>query len=528
LSDTTVLIPFLRGGREDWLREAINSFPQGTPYLVCENDGELAEAINEGLAQVKTEFVLPFGADDVARNGLIENLESLAWNVDVVYPSMVLVDEELKPKGWHAADPFCGNRLLTWNYVTGASLIRTSKLREVGGWRHLDTLEDWDVHVRLFRAGARFKPAPEFSFLYRQVPGSRNRQVDGFETRAEMKAHYRKLIVGEPPTTLATFYQQATPGTAYWRCQVPSRALPGRSTSELWMRDTEDGTVDFEDHEGAAVFQFPGSKDRALAILNLNAAGVRTLVETDDNYLDTRDSAIRGRAGWVLEIGKGPHSVQGHRWCVENASGVIVTTEELAKLYRELNPNVYVCPNSIDTDDWDPAWGKPDDGVFRIGWFASMSHDRDERLIRRALSWASRQPDVEIVTMGYQPPWEFRRKVIPWSNDIGVYHRMMCQLDVGVSPVVRTGWAVCRSDLKALEYAMAGALPLLSAEPPYDPWRDKPALFAHSEKDFEQQVKWCVKNRDEVRAMAAEAKAYVMGERLIGHKVGLWREAVAG
>jgi hypothetical protein len=133
LSDTTVLIPFLRGGREDWLREAINSFPQGTPYLVCENDGELATAINEGLARVETEFVLPFGADDVARNGLIENLESLAWNVDVVYPSMVLVDEELKPLGWHAADPFCGNRLLTWNYVTGASLIRTSKLREVGG-----------------------------------------------------------------------------------------------------------------------------------------------------------------------------------------------------------------------------------------------------------------------------------------------------------------------------------------------------------------------------------------------------------
>jgi hypothetical protein len=53
-------------------------------------------------------------------------------------------------------------------------------------------------------------------------------------------------------------------------------------------------------------------------------------------------------------------------------------------------------------------------------------------------------------------------------------------------------------------------------------------LFAHTEKDFEQQVKWCVKNRDEVKAMAAEAKAYVMSERLIGHKVGLWREAVAG
>lgn len=527
MSNTTVLIPFLRGGREDWLREAIQSFPPGTPYIVCENDGELAAAWNEGLAQVGTEFVLPFGADDVARNGLIEFLEDLAWNADVVYPSMVLVDTDLKPTGFYPAAPFDGNRLLTWNYVTGASLIRTEKMREVGGYRHLDTLEDWDLNVRLYRAGARFKPAPEASFLYRQVPGSRNRRVTGHMSRGEMKAHYRKLIVGEPPETLATFYSQATAGTAYWRCQIPARHLPGRSSDELWMTPQEDGTVDFDDHAGAAVFQFPGSKDRAAAILYLGDAGVRTLVETDDNYLDERDSMIRGRAGWSLGIGDGPHSVQGHRWCVRNADGVIVTTDELAKLYSELNPNVYVCPNAIDPADWDPAWEKPDDGVFRIGWFASFSHDRDEPLVRRALSWASRQTDVEVVTMGYDPPWSFRRKVIPWSNDIGVYHRMMCQLDVGVSPVVRTGWAVCRSDLKALEYAMAGALPVLSAEPPYAPWREKPALFASSARDFEKQIRWCVSNRDEVRRMAAEARAYVMGERLIEHKIGLWREAVA-
>lgn len=526
MDDVTVLIPFLKGSRTDWLEEAIAGFP-GLPYLVAENDGDLAGALNEALEQITTEYVLRFDADDIAEPGFAQELRAAVWDVDVAYPTMILADSELHKTGEFPASPFCGNRLQTWNFVPGAFIARTENLRAVGGYRgDLDALEDWDLHVRMFRAGARYKPAPQAVMLYRQTAGSRNKKAGWFSDRASMRAHYQERIVGEPPQVEATWYAQATPATTYWRCQIPARKLPGMVTQDLVGAGTAEGHVEFEDHRGTAVFQFPGSKDRAWCMLNMQAQGIRVLVEVDDNYLDETDHTVRARAGWKRAIGEGPHSVQGHRWCVEHADGVIVTTPTLAEIYGQLNPNVFVCPNSIDRDDW-PWHDKPDDGVFRIGWFASFSHDKDEGLVRRALSWASRQPGVQVVTMGYEPPWNFTRTHLGWADDMAIYRRNMHLLDVGVAPIARTGWSVCRSDLKAVELGMAGALPVLSGEPPYDGWRDSPALIAHTAKDFEQQIRWCVRNQDEARALGAQARDRVLSRHLIEHTIDFWRDAVS-
>ncbi len=524
LADVTVLIPVARDGNRDWLRQAVESFPRGTRYLVLENDGDVGGALNDGARATDTEFVYPFGADDIAGPGMLEFLVDLAWDADVVYPTMRLVDADLKHNlGEFTAGAFCRHRLQRKNFVTGSSLIRRSALLDVGGFRELETLEDWDLFVRMERNGARFKPAPETFFFYRQVPGSRNRSSQ------RSLAEWRQEIVGAVEPVLATFYYQATKATTYWRCQVPSRYLPGQCLqhAELGRHDDENAPLDFGDQEGAAVFQFAADKLRAfIAGVAMPREGIRVLVEVDDNYLDRSDNITRQRAGWSLNIGESAHTMQGHRWIVGKADGVICSTRRLAEVYAEVNPNVYVCRNSIDLSDW-PEVPKPDDGIFRIGWFASRSHERDWRLVRSALSWASRQPGVQVVTMGYEPPYTFNRLQHPWSEDLGVYRRLMAQLDVGVCPVLSTGWADCRSDVKALEYAMSGALPVMSNVAPYEDWRDGPGLFAHSEKAWADQIKWCVRNRDEVRALAAEAKAYVMGERLIGHEIPRWREAVA-
>lgn len=478
---------------------------------------------------------MPFGADDIATPELLDELVALAWSADVVYPSMLLVDETATtPFNLYPAQPFCGHRLRRWNFVTGSSLIRRSKILEVGGFRTMETLEDWDLMVRMHAAGARFKPCPEKWFLYRQVEGSRNRVQIGDGTRAEyhqMRRDWQQRIIGDLDQLKATFYHQATTGTTYWRCQLPARYLPGQAmpvTATIADVDPDTGHFDFYENAGTAVWQFPGSQDSQVAILNMKAAGIRVLIESDDNYFDLSDPLTRSRAGWGLHIEDAPHSVEGHRYIVESADGVIVTTPSLAEVYRRVNPNVYLCPNQIDPADYPEEWEKPDDGVFRIGWFASASHDRDEHLVRRALSWASRQPDVEIVTMGVNPfMWNFARRHIEWSPDLDVYRKAMYELDVGVCPVERSGWSVCRSDAKALEYAAAGALPIMSSLPSYESWRGKAGLHAATAKDFEDQIRWCVKHRDAAREKAREAREYVMTERTVPANIHRWEEAVA-
>jgi hypothetical protein len=171
---------------------------------------------------------------------------------------------------------------------------------------------------------------------------------------------------------------------------------------------------------------------------------------------------------------------------------------------------------------------KPDDGVFRVGWFASGSHRGDGELIVQAMDWASRQKDVEVVLIGlgvsHGKPWyKFPYKHCAWSSDLGVYKRFLLDLDVGLAPVVGTPWAQSRSDLKALEYGMGGAYPMVSDQPPYATV-DVPK--AKTAKEFLRHVQWMVQNRDEARNLAKEWRAHILEKRTVEGNISDWRKAI--
>jgi hypothetical protein len=516
LLDATILLPIHRtDGNRDWLRQAISSFPKDTPYIVLENDGEVVEALNAGLEAATTTFTVAFGSDDVAQPGFLEHLLRYSAYADVIYPAMTLASENLEVAlGEHLAFPFCENRLAQGNYIAGPSLVRREKALAAGGYRDVE-FEDWDLWVRMFRAGARFKPAPDARLLYRQVENSRRRQLDDPEA-------LRKQIVGEPDPldgVKATFYCGATPATTYVRCQLPARALPAIVRPDINYL-TDGGDVAFNEHVGAAVFQFAGNKTAALVSGAMRAQGIRVLVEVDDNYLVNPGHRILTRQNWQMEIGKAESTRDGHRWIVKWADGIIVSTPHLADQYRPLNENVYVCPNSIDPGDW-PVPVKPDDGIFRIAWFASQSHEDDIPIVTRAFEWASRQPNVEVWCVGLNPNaslkfkqrWRFPYKQIGWIHDLDEYRHTFQAFDVGVAPVSRNPAGLGRSDLKALEYAMGGCLPIMQDAAPYEWWRDKPGLLAADSKGFFEQVRWAVQNQDEAKALAGEAHRLVLRER---------------
>lgn len=526
LSNVTVIIPIHREkGRRDWLQETIASFPPGTAYVIAENDGELAEAMNEAAKAVSTEWVYIMGSDDKATPWMLETLMAFTENADVVYPAMLLTDENAEePLHFHPADEFCGNRLMIGNFISGCSLIRREALLSVGGFRELPWLEDWDLWVRMYRAGFRFKACPKAILNYRQVETSRNKYLD--HDRARIREEAPKLIVGEEPNLEATFYAQATPITSYLRCVMPARELPGQAVGPCTMTVDPDGTIEFPDHRGkAAVFQFAGDAVRAVTMMAMQEAGIKVLIDTDDNYLVTAGE-ISKRAGWGKKIGDSGHTLQGHRWIVENADGVIVTTEALRRAYLRVNPNVFVCPNQVDPVDW-PEPEEREDDVFRIGWFASFSHQDDAKLVKRALDWASRQKNVEVVFVGMNPGWPMRHAHIPFVDDLALYRKLFSAIDVGVAPIVPTPFANCRSDVKALDYAMGGVCPVLSDTDSYSAWKDGENCFkAADAKDFFHVIKHLVANQDEAKQMARAARDYVLAERTMKTNIWRWQEAI--
>jgi hypothetical protein len=328
---------------------------------------------------------------------------------------------------------------------------------------------------------------------------------------------------------LATWWVQKPGGNTYWRCEVPSRRLPGQ-TLQLRFDDlvkTEDSYITMPRQKGgAAIWAFAGNATRGILMGAQQEAGCRVLMEVDDNYLITPPEIPNRATDWSydFDLVNDKHSIRAHQRLAECVDGVVVTTEELAKPYRKLNENVYVCRNSVDVDDW-PEPEKPEDGILRIGYAASHSHFYDAEDVRRALSWASEQPGVEVVMFGLKRPWSFPHVHAEWTTDLALYRKSLQWLDIGVCPLRPGTWANGKSDIKAMEYAMAGAMPIVSRTIPYQPWWDL-VPTCETPKEFLKAVRYAVKNRDAVKHYATIAKNYVLDNRLIEHEIWRWKEAV--
>lgn len=527
LSDVTVVVPIHRDAgakREHWLQEALRSLPDGVSVTVARNEGDVPGAVNQAVREASTDWVFPMGADDRVGIDFFEWMLSMHDGADVIYPTQVITDEEMrKPIGTNIARPFCGNRLETVNYVSGASLVRRDSWLAAGGYRDVD-IEDWDLWLRMHKAGYRFVPMPEAQYYWRRVAGSRS---DALKLGPKMD-RLRGEYVPSPVEAKASFVYQATFATSYLRCILPSRYLPGHA----W--DWNQFPVDYDRDAGDwkmpfiadnVVFQFPADKRRWFMTCALQDKGKKVFVEVDDNYLVT--GPVK-RTRWAAKIDDGFHSYEAHKCIADIADGVIATTEHLAKQYAKAGiKHTYVCPNMVDPRDWPEPWEERS-STFNIGWFASKSHFKDVKLVKKALEWAAEQDGVAVHVMGVEPGWDFVKQ-IPWTNDLRTYYRALQALDVGLAPVRETPWSACRSDVKALELAMGGALPILSDVIPYKGWRhEEGCLKAKTSKDFLRAVQRCVQNRDEVKELAKQAKEYVLRDRDISKNVHHWQEALDG
>jgi hypothetical protein len=335
-----------------------------------------------------------------------------------------------------------------------------------------------------------------------------------------------------PGVTLATFWRQATPGTTYWRGYVPMSRLPGHvRVLENDSLDVEDGRLILKGQEGVAIWQFLGDDGRSRIAAQLRRQGVRTLMEVDDLYLNFAPPLYGKFGSWTrthaeaVANGTG-YSVEMHRKLVPQMDGIICSTEHLAERYAAYNPNVYLCPNSVIPDDWDVPRVESD--VLRIGYYGSPSHVRDWPRVKKALKWAARQKDVEVSVIGFVPPG-WTGKTVAWSDSVLDARKPLGAIDVGLAPLTRNVWADGKSDVKALEYAMAGVLPLLEDAPPYSPWKAIGwPLMAASEDEWVDLIKGVVANRDRVKEQAAAAKDYVLEHRTIDANIHRWKEAVDG
>jgi hypothetical protein len=332
---------------------------------------------------------------------------------------------------------------------------------------------------------------------------------------------------------LATFYRQATPGTTYWRCHIPAQYLPANVApiEPDSLTEVDENTIALKYASGALVWQFLGDDGRTRIALQMQRQGWPTFMEVDDNYLRFAPPLYGKNGAWakthVEAVANGTgYSTEMHRKAVPLMDRIICATPQLADEYADWNDNVYVARNSIDPSDWAGLPEREESETLRIGYYGSPSHLKDYPRAKKALKWAARQKDVEVSFIGFrQPGWQ--GKVFPWEDKMFKARDYLTQIDVGIAPLTRNPWADGKSDVKALEYAMGGVMPILEDAPPYSPWKDMGwEWMPKGEAEWVDAIHDVVAMRDDVPTLARDAKDYVLENRTIEQEIVAWREAL--
>jgi hypothetical protein len=299
--------------------------------------------------------------------------------------------------------------------------------------------------------------------------------------------------------------------------------IPGDAATECLVGHPERV---YEGHEGAGIWTRPDTV-RARHAVAMEEHGIPTVAEMDDNYLSKAFLNLFMRENRVTKDDQRRHlkSMSVFQKCVFSTDWL---RDRYRKAFRELGrcPELFVCRNHVNTDDWlDPD---PSERL-RVGWMGSAQHARDIKLVHGAMAWANGQGH-EVVHMGHDPreskgvthpsaldaclAWgTVITRQIPWV-DPEDYHRTALPIDIGLAPLERNDHTLGKSDVKWLEYTMAGAVTIASSGTVYrDIVHGETGILAGSPEEFLHWTQRLCQDSTLREELVRNAQAYVRANR---------------
>ncbi len=205
-AETVLVVDGPVGDAQESVVAGFESQP-GFVIVRCPVRRGIARALNQGLVHCRQPFVARMDSDDIsaahrfetqmARLSANPRLDLVAsWHREFADDPDVLRATKRSP-----ADHEQIARALRWRNVLShpTIVVRRSLLELVGGYREMRYLEDYDLYLRLLKAGARFEAIQEPLVLVRTTPDQVRRRGGMEHVRAEWKfrfAHFRTGSLG--------------------------------------------------------------------------------------------------------------------------------------------------------------------------------------------------------------------------------------------------------------------------------------------------------------------------------------------
>lgn len=214
---------------------------------------------------------------------------------------------------------------------------------------------------------------------------------------------------------------------------------------------------------------------------------------------------------------------------------VTVSTEPLAQVMREYNPNVAVLPNCV------PGWvldlPREPRPRPRVGWMGGASHGVDigvvaspvRRFLRRFGNW-----DLQLNSTDYRATFRAPASRVffrPWTQVNTHPHKFYSDIDfdIGLAPLYPTTFSSSKSAIKVIEYGARG-IPVIATDCPA--YRD---VITHGVDGFlvKRDHEWLkylseLAADDGLRAKMSQAARAMAARHLIEDGWTAWRDAYAG
>lgn len=223
----------------------------------------------------------------------------------------------------------------------------------------------------------------------------------------------------------------------------------------------------------------------------------------------------------VYPFFKNPENLSTLYHLARRCDALQFTVTELQRLYGHLNNRHIVFPNQILQPPPERRLSQKRKTI--IGWGGSHGHLEDMAEIAPYLiEWMDQHPEVHLCLMGSDPIWRLfddiprakKTHILPGSLDD--YYRFLSTIDIGVGHLKNTAFNRSRSDVKFLEYAVSGVVPVMTHLESYlySLEHGRTGFLYHTIEECLQILDHLVENPTLRYQVSRSAREYVLKERL--------------
>jgi hypothetical protein len=270
-------------------------------------------------------------------------------------------------------------------------------------------------------------------------------------------------------------------------------------------------------HADLLVLFQAGDEDLFPLLLERSKKGLKTIVEYNDNFYAPPPNSP------VNEAWSSPLLWQTYERFINLADQLIVTGPGLKELFSPLAASkTIILENHLPYQP--PAFESKNfttDNHFHFGWGGSLGHITDliafSPLIQNILSTNQQihfhaMGNAAIPELLQLPPDQFH--FAAWDS-IQRYLEFWDDVELGIILCCDSPYNDCRSDIKAVEIASRGALPLLPRSTPYKTLIDTELFPAYSSgEELQHLILYFSTHKEELRDKAKRCYDYVLANRL--------------